>query len=69
MRSDLGEPSAGDRSVAAPPQEETHVINLMDALKQSVRKLQKAQPEEKPAKKMAASKKDQSQVAHKKKSS
>jgi DNA end-binding protein Ku len=60
---------SGEEVVAAPPQEETHVINLMDALKQSVKKLQKTQPDEKPAKKMAASKKDQSQVARKKKSS
>jgi hypothetical protein len=54
---------AGKEIVAAPPQEERHVINLMEALRQSIAQSEKASsesPEEtKPPKKMAASKRGQ----------
>jgi DNA end-binding protein Ku len=49
----------GKEVVAPPPEEETHVINLMDALRKSVAKAKKDVPEAKrarPARKMAASK-------------
>jgi DNA end-binding protein Ku len=47
---------AGEEVVAPPIHEQTAVINLMDALKESLAKAQKEQPEEaaKPPKKMAA---------------
>ncbi len=49
---------AGQEIVAPPAHEQAHVINLMDALKQSVEKLQKAKGDvEKPPAKMAPSKK------------
>jgi DNA end-binding protein Ku len=61
---------AGKEIVAPPAQEHGHVINLMDALKQSVKNLQKGgEKDEKPAKKMAPSKKERTAVARKKKSS
>jgi DNA end-binding protein Ku len=51
---------AGKEIVAAPPQEERHVINLMEALRQSIAQSEKANSESpdeaKPPKKMAASK-------------
>jgi non-homologous end joining protein Ku len=51
---------AGKEIVAAPPQEERHVINLMEALRQSIAQSEEASsesPEEaKPPRKMAASK-------------
>jgi non-homologous end joining protein Ku len=54
---------AGKEIVAAPPQEERHVINLMEALRQSIAQSERASgksPEEaKPPKKMAASKRGQ----------
>jgi DNA end-binding protein Ku len=54
---------AGKEIVAAPPQEEPHVINLMEALRQSIAQSQKAEGQkeeqvEKPARKMAESKRD-----------
>ena len=60
---------AGKEIVAAQPQEHAHIINLMDALKQSVEKLQQGQEVEKPPKKMAPSKKAPSKAVRKKKSS
>lgn len=66
----------GKELVAPPAQEQAHVINLMDALRESVAKLQGAAPaaaaEEpeaagKPPKKMAASKKPAAKEARKKK--
>ena len=60
---------AGKEIVAAPPQEHAHIINLMDALKQSVDKLQQGQEPEKPPKKMAPSKKKATPAVRKKKSS
>ena len=60
---------AGKEIVAAQPQEHAHIINLMDALKQSVEKLQGSQGVEKPPKKMAPSKKAPSKPVRKKKSS
>ena len=61
---------AGKEIVATPAQEHAHVINLMDALKQSVEKLQgPAAKAEKPAKKMAPSKTEKAQAVRKKKSS
>jgi DNA end-binding protein Ku len=51
---------AGKEIVAAPPQEERHVINLMEALRQSIAQSEKASSknaeEAKPPRKMAASK-------------
>jgi DNA end-binding protein Ku len=51
---------ASKEIVAAPPHEERHVINLMEALRQSIARSEKAsseRPEEaKPPRKMAASK-------------
>ncbi len=58
---------AGKEIVTPPSQEPAHVINLMDALKQSLAKAQRS--EEKPPQKMAASKKGRSQETRKKKSS
>jgi DNA end-binding protein Ku len=48
---------AGEEVVAPPIQEQAPIINLMDALKESLAKAQKQEPEaaEKPPKKMAAS--------------
>ena len=60
---------AGKEIVAAQPHEHAQIINLMDALKQSVEKLQVAGDEEKPPQKMAPSKKGRSESARKKKSS
>jgi DNA end-binding protein Ku len=60
---------SGQEIVAAPHQEEVHVINLMDALKQSVAKLQKSEVEAKPEPKMAPSKKGRGTAERKKKSS
>jgi DNA end-binding protein Ku len=49
---------SGKELVVPPPQEHAQIINLMDALKQSVAKLQGQEPAEgKPEPKMAASKK------------
>lgn len=60
---------AGQEIVAVPHHEEAHVINLMDALKQSVAKIQKTDDESKPLPKMAASKKGRATGERKKKSS
>jgi DNA end-binding protein Ku len=62
---------AGQEIVAPPAQEEAQVINLMDALRQSVAQLQAASGEAatKPPKKMAASKGAQPRETRKKKSS
>lgn len=62
---------AGQEIVAPPAQEEAQVINLMDALRQSVAQLQAASGETatKPPKKMAASKGAQPKETRKKKSS
>lgn len=64
----------GKELVAPPAQEQAHVINLMDALRESVAKLQGAAPAAadqaeagKPGKKMAASKKPAAKEARKKK--
>jgi DNA end-binding protein Ku len=51
---------AGKEIVAAPVHDQVHIINLMDALRQSVAKVQKSAPaaaSAKPPKKMAASRK------------
>lgn len=58
----------GRELVAAPAQEHAHVINLMDALKQSVQNLQVQEEAPKPEKKTAPSKKT-GEGAKKKKSS
>jgi DNA end-binding protein Ku len=63
---------AGQELVAPPAQEQAQVINLMDALKQSVERMQKgAAPaaEEKPPAKAAPSKRGRSQEGRKRKSS
>jgi DNA end-binding protein Ku len=61
---------AGKEIVAAQPQEHAQIINLMDALKQSVEKLGgQAEAEEKPPMKMAPSKKGRAPAERKKKSS
>lgn len=60
---------SGKEVVAVPHHEEVHVINLMDALKQSVEKFHKAEEEEKPTPKMAPSKKGRAPAVRKKKSS
>lgn len=66
---------AGQEIVAPPAHEHPQIINLMDALKQSIEQTQKAAPAEKPAaeakppKKMAASKTGKAQEARKRKSS
>ena len=60
---------SGQEIVAVPHQEEAHVINLMDALKQSVAKLQKSDEETKPAPKMAPSKKGRGAAERKRKTS
>jgi DNA end-binding protein Ku len=59
---------AGKEVVAAPVHEQAHIINLMDALRQSVAKVQKSAPaaaSAKPPKKMAASRKPETGAAEK----
>jgi DNA end-binding protein Ku len=59
---------AGKEIVAAPVHEHAHIINLMDALRQSVEKVQKSAPVAagaKPPKKMAASRKPDKGAAEK----
>lgn len=63
---------SGKEIVAPPPAEQAHIINLMDALKQSVAKVQQASPAktataEKPPKKMAPSKTKEAGPARKRK--
>lgn len=60
---------AGKEIVAAPAPEQVGVINLMDALKQSLAKLESTETEEKPPRKMAPSKKEKTAGERKKKSS
>jgi len=61
---------AGEEVVAPPVHEHAPIINLMDALKESLAKVQKAEPEaaEKPAKKMAESARKPGRGAAKRKS-
>jgi DNA end-binding protein Ku len=60
---------AGEEIVAPPSEEPAHVVNLMDALKQSLAKVQGAGAEEvKPPKKMAASARKATGRARKQKS-
>jgi len=59
---------AGKEIVAAPVHEQTHIINLMDALRQSVAKVQKSAPaaaSAKPPKKLAPSRRPESSAAEK----
>jgi DNA end-binding protein Ku len=59
---------AGKEIVAAPVHEQAHIINLMDALRQSVAQVQKSVPvaaSAKPPKKMAASRKPETGAAEK----
>jgi len=59
---------AGKEIVAAPVHEQAHIINLMDALRQSVAQVQKSAPaaaSAKPPKKMAPSRKPDSAAAEK----
>ena len=59
---------AGKEVVAAPVHEQAHIINLMDALRQSVAKVQKPAADAataKPPKKMAASRKPDAEAAEK----
>jgi len=59
---------AGKEIVAAPVHEQAHIINLMDALRQSVAQVQKSAPvaaSGKPPKKMAASRKPEAGAAEK----
>jgi DNA end-binding protein Ku len=59
---------AGKEIVAAPVHEQAHIINLMDALRQSVAKVQKSAPAAaaaKPPKKMAPSRKPETGAAEK----
>jgi len=59
---------AGKEIVAAPVHEQAHIINLMDALRQSVAQVQKSAPAAaaaKPPKKMAASRKPEASAAEK----
>lgn len=60
---------AGKELVAPPAQQHAHIINLMDALKQSVASMQKGQEVEKPPQKIAPSKKERTPAVRKKKSS
>ena len=61
---------AGEEVVAPPVHEHAPIINLMDALKESLAKVQKAEPEaaEKPSKKMAESARKPGRGAAKRKS-
>jgi non-homologous end joining protein Ku len=63
---------AGKEIVAARPQEERHVINLMEALRQSIAQSEKASSESavaaKPPRKLAASKRGQAQERKRKSS-
>jgi DNA end-binding protein Ku len=59
---------AGKEVVAAPVHEQAHIINLMDALRQSVAQVQKSAPaaaSAKPPKKLAASRKPETGAAEK----
>jgi DNA end-binding protein Ku len=59
---------AGEEIVAPPVHEQAQIINLMDALRQSVAKVQGAEGAAKPAKKMAASVRKPARGARKQKS-
>jgi DNA end-binding protein Ku len=60
---------AGKEIVAVPAQEQAQVINLMDALRQSVEQAKKTTAAERPPKKMAASTKGREAAASKKRKS